>query len=99
MPEAAEEEAWSPDWAQHVVGRWNKRRFDRATGEVEAQIVRMVCNQCGATYQVKCMSGAVRTWVTKFARVHFHGNPLDPAHVKRMADARVEARAEKQRKG
>lgn len=92
----SEEETWSPEWAPHVVGRWNKRTLDPETGEPEPQMVHMACAQCGATYRVRCTSGAVRSWVNRFANVHFHGNPLDPGRVKRMAEARQEARRERE---
>lgn len=89
-------ESWSPEWAQHVVGQWPPRTVDPETGIPEPQLVQIVCNKCQATYRTKCSSGAVRSWVNKFARVHFHGDPFDPGHVNRMAEARQEARKERE---
>lgn len=87
------EETFSPQWAPHIIGRYNKRVIDPETGESDPQIVRIVCGKCNAAYQVKCTTGAVRAWVNRFATVHYHGDPLDPGHVRGMAQ-RAEARRE-----
>jgi len=74
------------------VGTWNKRIVDRATGEVEPSIVRMRCGRCGEEYKVACRTGNVRGWVNKFAKVHFHGDPLDPKQVTMQAQAAARRR-------
>ena len=70
---------YSPAWAPWCSGSFNERVVDRETGEVEPQLVQMSCSKCGATFQVKCMTGAVRKHIQNFALSHTHRQPLaDP---------------------
>lgn len=66
---------YRPNWASHVVGRYPARSYDE-DGEADPQLVKMECEKCGATYQVKCTSGNTRIHVLHFAKVHYHGDAL-----------------------
>jgi hypothetical protein len=75
-------QTYSPNWAPHVVGEYESA-IDPETGRPEPTWVRMQCRTCGARHQVKCTSGSYRTWITKFATVHVHRDPLAPKEKKR----------------
>lgn len=68
---------YSPQWAPHVEGEFEPTKTNEE-GAPEPNLVRIKCNVCGATHQVKCMSGAPRQWVLKFATVHAHRDPFAP---------------------
>lgn len=75
----SEEQTYTPEWAKHVIGRFNKRVIDQDSGEVDPQIIRMECGECKQTHRVRCTSGNVTSWVNQFARVHLHADILDPS--------------------
>lgn len=66
----------SPQWAPHVVGEFPERTVDPETGESEGQLIKMRCSICKATYQYRCMTGAVRQHIQNFAVAHAHRDPL-----------------------
>lgn len=61
-----------PKWCPHVVGRFDDLSRDSETGMPEPVLVKMECEQCGATHQMKCATGMPRQWVLRFATVHVH---------------------------
>lgn len=77
-PEAKVEE-WRPPWAPHVRGQIERAVFDPETGEREPQRWTVLCEKCGGTFRGECYSGQSRTHVSRFARLHLHADPLDPA--------------------
>ena len=73
-------EEFRPLFAQHVVGYIPREVFGE-DGQIEPATVRMVCEACGDKHQIKCATGAYRQWVTKFATIHLHRDPLAPISV------------------
>lgn len=73
--------SWSPQWATHVSGTWEDRVVDLETGEIEPAIILLRCVKCSEARKVECKTGNVKTWINRFASVHYHSNPLDPNSV------------------
>ena len=69
-------EEWRPDSAKHVVGRFEARTFDE-DGFPEPQDIAIECEVCGKKWRTVCNSGAVRTWVARFAASHMHRDSLE----------------------
>jgi len=69
-------EQWRPPYAMHVLGEYDRREHDPVTGLPEPQRVRMVCEQCGATWQTMCATGQVRSHIARFASIHLHRDPF-----------------------
>lgn len=76
---------YRPDFARHVRGEHNARTFD-LDGMPEEQIVRAKCEVCGETFVRRCGSGNVRSWITRFAAVHLHRDPLHHRPKKKADD-------------
>jgi hypothetical protein len=55
-----------------VVGKFEARVWDREAGQHEPQRVDMLCETCGATFQVMCEQGRPRGHVDNFAHAHAH---------------------------
>ena len=70
--EAELELSYSPLYASHVVGRYEKRVLDPETKQPMPQRVVMTCEKCGATRQVECRQGMPRQHVSRFAQLHLH---------------------------
>lgn len=68
-------EQWRPPFAPHVLGEYERRRFDE-DGLPEPQLVVAVCEKCGARWQTQCSTGQVRTHISRFATIHLHRDPL-----------------------
>ncbi len=68
-------EAWSPKWAPHARGTY-EREVD-SDGKPEPTWVLLSCDVCGETHRVRCESGAPRHWIQRWANVHLHRDPLD----------------------
>lgn len=87
---AVEWEAWSPDWAPHVVGRYTKRTFDAETQLPEPQKVEIRCTfpGCNAEWKLDCSSGLVRDHVNNFAKSHTHRDPLAAPRIVRPGSLR-----------
>jgi hypothetical protein len=75
-PEKRKRFPYRPQFAVHVIGVYDERRADPATGEPEEQRIDMLCEQCKATHVVFCKTGMVRQHVVNFARVHLHRDPF-----------------------
>lgn len=73
MPEELEHR---PRWAPHVVGRFAPRVHDPETGEVEPQVVRLLCEKCRDEHQVVCVTGRPREHVGQYALMHLHCDPM-----------------------
>ncbi len=65
-------ESYSPRWAPHVVGRYERRAFDPTLHVHEPQRYVVTCAACGAEHRGECASGMVRDHIATFARVHVH---------------------------
>lgn len=76
---------WRPPWAAHVVGRYERRTWDEATGLPEPQQIEMLCEQCEAKWKTSCATGQVRRHIGAFAMVHLHRDPLEPVPPARRA--------------
>lgn len=70
-----EREQWSPPFALHVVGEYDRRTFDE-DGLPEPQKVVMDCKRCGAHWETMCSTGQVRAHISRFGMVHLHSDPL-----------------------
>lgn len=81
---------WSPPFAPHVRGRYERRTFDSEAGMPNPQRVAMECTRCGNTWRTVCASGQVRGHIAKFARLHLHRDVLDPAEDPAMRAKRAE---------
>jgi hypothetical protein len=72
-----ENSEWSPTWAPHVKGIYPSRTFDPITGQPDEQKISIQCQICGATWQVICTSGLVRSHISNFAKSHLHRDPFE----------------------
>lgn len=90
MSEKIFSEPWSPNWAPHVSGKWTERVI--VDDEIEPSVVVMVCDLCKAEHKAICRTGNVKGWINRYASVHLHGDPLDPARVHAMAEAAKRSR-------
>lgn len=61
---------YHPAFAPHVGARIPPRRHD------EPQVFRVRCDRCGDEVRVECRTGHPRRWVTKFAILHLHRDPM-----------------------
>ena len=86
MTEPTELQEWRPDWARHVVGRYEPRRYE--DGQPLPQKVVMHCETCGADWQAECPSGNVRRHIQNFAHAHAHRDPLAAPTVVRPGSRR-----------
>lgn len=68
-------EAYSPQWAPHVKGVYERAMDD--DGLPEPTWVLLACDKCRGTHRVHCTSGAPRQHVQAFARLHLHRDPMD----------------------
>lgn len=66
---------YSPPFATHVKGGWEKREADQI-GLPAPQKIFMHCEKCGENYQTTCTTGNVRSWINRFATVHLHRDPF-----------------------
>jgi hypothetical protein len=67
-----------PDFAPHVVGRYEPRQFDQVDGRWEEQRIELECEVCGARTEKRCDSGRTREHVARFALGHLHRDPFGP---------------------
>lgn len=72
---------WRPDSAQHVVGTYEERTFDAETGLPDPQDISIKCEACGKGWKTVCSSGAVRTWIARFAASHLHRDAMEAERV------------------
>lgn len=88
---------WSPAYAPHVVGSYERDREVGPSGMPDAQQIRAVCNVCkanckcprslpcgcGAEWRGSCNSGAVRQHISRFAALHLHRDvfKVPPPHL------------------
>ena len=72
--------------------------MDEETGEIEPSIVSMECGICKDKHKVECRSGNVKTWINKYASVHYHSDPLSPRSASEQVKA-IKAAREKRLKG
>lgn len=72
------QQEFRPQWAKHVVGRFNKLTMNE-DGVPEPQYVKLHCETCGEQTQVHCASGAYKQHVLMFAKVHIHKDPFGVA--------------------
>lgn len=79
MPDEHDRLTWTPEYAQHVTGAFDRRVWDPVLLKHEPQTVFIVCKHCGATHQVVCAQGRPLGHIATFARVHLHTDPLAPA--------------------
>lgn len=78
-PQASPEwRSWSPPFATHVRGEYERRTFDQETGMPNPQEIRMECTKCGAKWKTMCASGQTRRHIMSFGTVHLHRDPLKP---------------------
>lgn len=68
---------WSPQFAPHVVLRYEQRRMG-AAGVWAFQTFVVTCGKCGQKWGSLCQSGRVREQGAAFARRHLHRDALDP---------------------
>jgi hypothetical protein len=68
-------ESWSPRWAPHASGTYERALTPEGTPE--PTWVQLSCSICGQTHQVKCESGAPTHWIQRWASVHLHRDVLD----------------------
>ena len=64
--------SYSPLYAQHVKGRYEKRVLDPDTKRPAPQRVVMVCEVCRAVREVECRQGMPRQHISRFAQVLLH---------------------------
>ncbi len=79
-------EAWSPQQAPHVEGRYELRQIDPATQMPEPQSFEVRCGYvspegkaCGLRWRGTCTSGRIRQNILMFAMRHLHRDPFAPA--------------------
>jgi hypothetical protein len=68
-------EQWTPPFAPHVTGTYERRTFDEDGMPLE-QKVTADCSKCGGHWEGHCSTGQVRTHIARFATVHLHRDPL-----------------------
>jgi hypothetical protein len=65
-----------PDFAPHVVGRFEPRRFDLVDMAWDEQRIELECERCGSKMEKRCASGRPREHVARFALGHLHRDPF-----------------------
>lgn len=80
---------WRPQQAAHVVGRYEARTFDEATGLPDPQSFDVTCERCGQRWAGQCTSGNIRRNVLQFAARHLHADPLAAPTVTRPGSLRT----------
>lgn len=71
--------SYSPHFAPHVKGKYERRRHDAETGMPVPQAIKMECTfpDCGTKWATVCSTGQVRTHITRFAARHLHRDPME----------------------
>jgi hypothetical protein len=70
---------YRPNFAQHVVGSFEPRRYDEEDQTWEPQQIEIRCERCGDATRKICTSGHPREWVSHYAVLHLHRDPLQPS--------------------
>lgn len=90
QPQRPRRVEWVPQFAAHVVGWYDERRFDE-DGLPETQAWGAKCSVCNHEHKGQCDSGRVREHIQRFALVHLHNDPMAAATVVGMGSRRVKA--------
>jgi hypothetical protein len=67
-------ERYSPNWAPHVVGAFERKADE--DGNPEPIWIELTCSRCGEQGRTKCVTGAPRQQILRWATIHAHRDPF-----------------------